>query len=125
MNSLPGNQLRTTPLGPMNEPVTETMKKECKIIGSKLKYVLWPFGKENNPALLQEWDMWGPLIILLSLTAILTVEHGVKKSNEIFGAIYFLYFGGAFVVSTNALLVRSDGSIGLMSSVLGYSTAPF
>ena len=29
------------------------------------------------------------------------------------------------MVATNALLVRSDGSVGLMASVLGYSTAPF
>merc|ERR1712112_594811 len=54
----------------LDEPISETVKRDLKAVGSKFFHVLYPKEKKS---LLREWDLWGPLILC---TFMATILHG-------------------------------------------------
>lgn len=48
--------------------------RDLSNIYSKLLTVLWPRGQSHNQEVLREWDLWGPLVICLSLAIILSLS---------------------------------------------------
>ena len=57
----------------LREPITNTIKRDLKLIYTKMKYVLNPFVKESDRAKqVKQWDLWGPLIftLLLAITSL-------------------------------------------------------
>eukprot|EP01017_Pseudomicrothorax_dubius_P022413 TRINITY_DN2426_c0_g1_i4.p1 TRINITY_DN2426_c0_g1~~TRINITY_DN2426_c0_g1_i4.p1 ORF type:complete len:144 (+),score=20.77 TRINITY_DN2426_c0_g1_i4:154-585(+) len=51
----------------LNEPISETIMRDLRMIGYKLKYVLNPKMREERAQKLRDWDLWGPLILCLFL----------------------------------------------------------
>ena len=52
----------------LDEPVWETVKRDLKRISQNLVLVVFPFasGREQQQAALRNWDLWGPMVRLLS-----------------------------------------------------------
>jgi hypothetical protein len=62
----------------------------------KFSHALLP---RQSSSLLQQWDLWGPLILITSL-AILLESHATKASNGVqFAEVFSLMFIGAIVVT--------------------------
>lgn len=53
----------------LDEPVWTTIKRDLQQVGSKLHVVLLP--RENQDGVLKklkDWDLWGPLLVCLTLS---------------------------------------------------------
>jgi hypothetical protein len=100
-------------LSTLDEPVFETIKrlyyhfniyrKFVFIFTGDLFAVLRKFSHALLPrqssSLLQQWDLWGPLILITTL-AILLESHATKASNGVqFAEVFSLMFIGAIVVT--------------------------
>ncbi|XP_071614268.1 protein YIPF6 isoform X2 [Heliangelus exortis] len=48
----------------LDEPVRETIMRDLKAVGKKFVHVLYP---RKSSALLRDWDLWGPLVLCVSL----------------------------------------------------------
>lgn len=73
---------------------------------------------------LREWDLWGPLIICLALSVLLSLESTVEQASAVFATVFMLVWVGASIVTVNAQFL--GGSISFFQSlcVLGYSVFP-
>ena len=63
---LPGGREFNT----LDEPISETIKRDLSAVGTKFAAVLWP---QEKKSLLREWDLWGPLILCTIMATILQV----------------------------------------------------
>merc|ERR1712192_57517 len=107
----------------LDEPVSDTLKRDFKKIFVKLKAVLHPKMKKEAVEELKDWDLWGPLILCLALA--LTVSFSSKKDKEvIFGTIFFIIWIGGFVVTLNAKFLGGKVSFFQSVCVLGYCVFP-
>jgi len=108
----------------LDEPVSETILRDLKAIGVKLKYVLLPVSEEETIKELQKWDLWGPLLLCLVLSIILSAAAPAEETSVAFAAVFVIVWVGAFVVTLNAQLL--GGSISCFQSVcvLGYCIFP-
>lgn len=98
----------------LDEPVFQTIKRTYSSILScltksslslsgdllsvfqKLTYVLFP---RQSSTILQQWDLWGPLILITTL-AILLQSNATKASNGVeFAEVFSLMFLGAIIVT--------------------------
>ena len=52
----------------LEEPITTTLMKDLGGIFIKLRYTLFPFSLEEKRKELKNWDLFGPLLITVSLT---------------------------------------------------------
>lgn len=84
-----------------------------------------PFSYEDKLAELRDWDLWGPLVFGIVITLFIALASSHSQTEEVFGTIYIILFGGATIVGINAQMVGSEGSIFMMISILGYCLAPF
>mmetsp|Transcript_7049 Transcript_7049/g.12682 ORF Transcript_7049/g.12682 Transcript_7049/m.12682 type:complete len:200 (+) Transcript_7049:202-801(+) len=114
----------------LDEPVSETILRDLRSVYSKLRVVLAPSNVrattyEDNEALklLKDWDLWGPLLICLLLSVLLSVDAG-SHGALVFSAVFMLVWVGAAIVTLNAQLL--GGSISFFQSVcvLGYCVFP-
>lgn len=61
----------------LDEPVKETILRDLRAVGKKFIHVLYP---KRSSALLRDWDLWGPL--LLCVTLALLLQGGVADSDD-------------------------------------------
>ena len=53
----------------LNEPISTTFMRDLRRVGGKLRTVLLPMNPETDTLReLRDWDMWGPLLICLTLS---------------------------------------------------------
>jgi protein YIPF6 len=58
-----------TSLQTLDEPVGTTILRDLKRVAVKLRYVVLPgSSQEDTQRELQNWDLWGPLILCLVLS---------------------------------------------------------
>ena len=63
--SLSGNmEISEEDEGTLDEPILDTLKRDAKAVLSKFLHVLVP---RRNKLLLQDWDLWGPLLLTVTL----------------------------------------------------------
>lgn len=60
----------------LDEPVKETILRDLRAVGNKFIHVLYP---RRSSALLRDWDLWGPL--LLCVTLALLLQDGTADSD--------------------------------------------
>lgn len=72
---------------------------------------------------LKDWDLWGPLLVCLLLSVLLSVDAGTQGAL-VFSAVFLVVWSGAAIVTVNAQLL--GGSISFFQSVcvLGYCVFP-
>ena len=118
----PGRDLVETTL---DEPVRETIMRDLREVGAKLKLVILPrVSQEGVLDRLKEWDLWGPLAVCLALSIVLSVSAPEAQRALVFAAVFVVVWVGAAIVTLNAQLL--GGRISFFQSVyiLGYSIFP-
>ncbi|EDO44493.1 predicted protein [Nematostella vectensis] len=108
----------------LDEPVTETLRRDLKAVGQKFFHVLIP---RRSKALLRDWDLWGPLILCVYL-AMMLQGHKVADSNNDggpqFAEVFVVVWVGAFVITINSKLLGGQISFFQSVCVLGYCILP-
>jgi hypothetical protein len=117
-------------LDTLDEPVTETIMRDVRQVGTKLRYVLVPtLPTAEAIAELRNWDLWGPLLLCLALSVLLSSGYaraggGEGQASQVFAWIFVLVWAGAALVSLNARLLGGNVSFLQSVGVLGYAMAP-
>ncbi|CAM9702034.1 unnamed protein product [Hapterophycus canaliculatus] len=98
-----------TPQSMMNtldEPVSETIMRDLRSVGAKLKIVLNPNGDQDGVLTkLKDWDLWGPLMVCLSLSIVLSFTAPTDQGALVFAAVFVVVWCGAALVTLNAQLL--------------------
>ena len=106
----------------LDEPVSATLMRDVRAVGNKFYHVLLP---RDGSALLNDWDLWGPLI-LCTILAIVLQGHGDggHDGGPQFAQVFVIIWVGAGVVTLNSKLL--DGKLSFFQSicVLGYCVLP-
>eukprot|EP00775_Hariotina_reticulata_P011269 gene11269-11419_t len=108
----------------LDESIWQTLKRDVFTIGRNLRSVLipvnWDF--QNHQAALHNWDLWGPLIFMLSLA--ITLSVGEKKPSDVFALVFTEVALGAVVLTVNVILL--GGNIVFFQSLclIGYCLFP-
>ncbi|CAM9711461.1 unnamed protein product [Chrysoparadoxa australica] len=91
----------------------------------KLKIVLLPHGDQDGVlAKLKDWDLWGPLLVCLVLSVLLSLEAPPDQGALVFAAVFVVVWAGAAVVTLNAQLLGGTISFFQSVCVLGYCVFP-
>jgi protein YIPF6 len=107
----------------LDEPVSATLLRDAKRVGVKLTHVLvprvWKLGAaadaETRARSVKDWDLWGPLVFCLMLSAMMP-----NRAADLF----VLVWGGAAVVTVNSQLLRGEITFFQSVGVLGYCVFP-
>jgi len=121
------NQLRMGTVTTLDEPVMDTIMRDLNQVSDKLKVVLLPLRNDNQDNILQklrDWDLWGPLLVCLLLSIILSITAPGDSASLVFAAVFVIVWFGAVAVTLNAQLL--GGTISFFQSVciLGYCVFP-
>jgi len=135
------------PVCTLDEPVRETIMRDVRAVGSKLLVVMLPLdrkgglgymgvgsteGEDDSPGQnqqlvinrLREWDLWGPLIVCLTLSVILSFKAPPAQSSTVFATVFVSVWVGAAIVTINAQLLGGTISFFQSVCVLGYCVFP-
>ncbi|WWC71577.1 uncharacterized protein I206_105535 [Kwoniella pini CBS 10737] len=117
-------ETRYTGESTLDEPVTKTIMRDLNSIYAKLLQVLYPPKGGGNNQLLRDWDLWGPLVICLTLAIILSIDAPQEQSMQVFSLVISLVTIGSVVVTVNSKLLGGKVSFFQSLCVLGYALAP-
>jgi protein YIPF6 len=73
---------------------------------------------------LKDWDLWGPLVLCLTLAVTLSFKAPTNQSSMVFAAVFCAVWIGSTIVTVNAQLVGGTISFFQSVCVLGYSIFP-
>lgn len=138
----------------LDEPVMETVLRDVRAVGDKLKVVIQPLDyssrllstasyarvethddqqqpnillSDNDKHVLQQlkdWDLWGPLVLCLGLAVLLSFRSPPDQAALVFAAVFCAVWLGGTVVTINAQLLGGTISFFQCLCVLGYSIFP-
>ncbi|XP_078496269.1 protein YIPF6 [Lissotriton helveticus] len=118
-----GSQTQEDDYSTLDEPVKDTILRDLKAVGKKFVHVMYP---KKSTALLRDWDLWGPLVLCVTLALMLqggsanSKEEGGPQFAEVFVIIWF----GAIVITLNSKLLGGTISFFQSLCVLGYCILP-
>jgi len=111
--------------GTLDEPVRKTIMRDVRSIAEKIQYVMNPQARHERASRLQDWDLWGPLILCLALGVMLSAQASDSdQASYAFADLFFIVWGGSAVVTLNAVLLRGRVSFFQSVCVLGYCMCP-
>ncbi|CAE8650847.1 unnamed protein product, partial [Polarella glacialis] len=91
----------------LDEPVMETIMRDLRSIGTKLKYVMLPRARADKAHGLKQWDLWGPLFLCLALGIMLSSQaEDSQQASLAFALVFIIVWVGSGIVTLNALLLR-------------------
>ncbi|KAK9481229.1 hypothetical protein V1514DRAFT_323295 [Lipomyces japonicus] len=112
----------------LDEPVVETLMRDVRAVGRRVKQVLNPKTDANvdveSGQIIRDWDLWGPLIFCLFLSLALSISAPANQSSLVFSGVFaFVWLAESFVTLNIKLL---GGSISFFHAVciLGYALFP-
>merc|ERR1739845_281912 len=79
----------------LDEPVMDTIMRDLRSIGTKLKYVMMPRARADKAHGLKKWDLWGPLFLCLLLGLILSHETEGDQAGLAFGLVFIIMWVGS------------------------------
>uniref|UniRef100_A0A8C4GGG7 Protein YIPF n=1 Tax=Dicentrarchus labrax TaxID=13489 RepID=A0A8C4GGG7_DICLA len=107
----------------LDEPVKETILRDLRAVGNKFIHVLYP---KRSSALLRDWDLWGPL--LLCVTLALLLQGGAADSDDQggpqFAEVFVIIWFGSIIITLNSKLLGGTISFFQSLCVLGYCIMP-
>lgn len=120
-------QLKMGTATTLDEPVLTTITRDLKQVWEKLQVVLLPLGNDRHNSVLErlrDWDLWGPLLVCLFLSCLLSISAPAETASLVFAAVFVIVWFGAATVTINAQLL--GGTISFFQSVciLGYCVFP-
>lgn len=118
-----------------DEPVSQIIMRDIKNVSDKMLYVLKPTSVNDAAAGLRDWELWGPLLLCISLSVVLffSCTWSSKGSSNVgigagpslvFTMVYILVGVGSCIVTANAQLLGSRLSFFQSVCVLGYCLVP-
>lgn len=114
---------RDDELSTLDEPVKETILRDLRAVGNKFVHVLYP---KRSSALLRDWDLWGPL--LLCVTLALLLQGGAADSDDQggpqFAEVFVIIWFGSIIITLNSKLLGGTISFFQSLCVLGYCIMP-
>ena len=109
----------------LSESVCTTLGRDAKRVGRKLLRVVVPVSLAgSDDVLLRDWDLWGPLLLCLLLSILLSFSAPPDQSALVFALVFALVWLGALVVTLNAQLLGGELSLLQSVCVLGYCIFP-
>ena len=73
---------------------------------------------------LRNWDLWGPLLLCMALSGVLSATARSGQAPLVFAVVFVVVWGGAAVVTINAQLLGGKVSFFQSVCVLGYCVFP-
>ncbi len=121
--SLPSSSFET-----LDEPVSATILRDFRMVAGKMKEVLNFWGSAGSQQQitqgLHNWDLWGPLILCLTLASSLSFSAPDSQTALVFASVFVLVWCGAGVVTLNGSLLGGQMSFLQSVCVLGYCLCP-
>ncbi|XP_026165831.1 protein YIPF6 [Mastacembelus armatus] len=118
-----GASTRDDEFSTLDEPVKETVLRDLRAVGNKFIHVLYP---RRSSALLRDWDLWGPL--LLCVTLALLLQGGAADSDDQggpqFAEVFVIVWFGSIIITLNSKLLGGTISFFQSLCVLGYCIMP-
>ena len=107
----------------LNEPILTTIFRDLYLIYTKLKFVVNPYtSNEVKSYHIKQWDLWGPLLMVIFLACTLTFNSSDKSQTVIL--VFLIFWLGSFLVFLNAHLLGVKTSIFQIFCLLGYCLFP-
>lgn len=119
-SNLSSSSSHSTYADTLDESVSDTIMRDLRRVGIKLRHVLIPTDSIKE---LNDWDLWGPLILCLLLATTLSIGS-THQAALIFTTVFVIIWAGAGVITLNALLLGGNISFLRSVCVLGYCVAP-
>ncbi len=111
--------------GTLDEPVSATLLRDLRKIWVKIKFVVNPTGEQEDTLReLRNWDLWGPLLLCLHLSIMLSVSAPPSQEMVLFASVFFIFWVGSGFVTLNAQLLGGKISFFQSVCVLGYCIFP-
>ncbi|CAH8504243.1 unnamed protein product [Schistosoma turkestanicum] len=108
----------------LDEPIRDTIFRSARAVGQKFAYVLVP---RQGQGLLKEWDLWGPLVLCLIMSALLHSSSNLESSGHggpEFAQVFVIFWLGSAIVTLNSKLLGGAVSFLQTVCVLGYCILP-
>ena len=107
----------------LNEPILTTIYRDLYLIYTKLKFVINPYiSNEEKSMQIKQWDLWGPLLLILFLACTLAINSPNKSQTVTL--VFIIFWVGSFLVFLNAYLLGVKASIFQIFCLLGYCLFP-
>ena len=107
----------------LNEPISDSIKRDLFLIWTKLSYVINPFKSNNEKNKhIKQWDLWGPLVFTILLAITLAIR-ATEKGNT-FILVFLIFWFGSFLIYINSHLLEVKISIFHIFCLLGYCMFP-
>eukprot|EP00074_Homo_sapiens_P104475 XP_016884940.1 protein YIPF6 isoform X4 [Homo sapiens] len=99
------------------------LMRDLKAVGKKFMHVLYP--RKSN-TLLRDWDLWGPLILCVTLALMLQRDSAdsEKDGGPQFAEVFVIVWFGAVTITLNSKLLGGNISFFQSLCVLGYCILP-
>lgn len=107
----------------LDEPVVQTLMRDVKAVGTKLRHIVWWYAHESE-TVNREWDLWGPLVFCLMISTTMAMIAPNKQSSFVFSGVFALIWLGEVVVTLNIKLLGGSISFFHALCVAGYSLFP-
>ncbi|ANB15752.1 Yip4p [Sugiyamaella lignohabitans] len=107
----------------LDEPITATLLRDVKAVGTRLRQIVWWYAEERNTTH-QEWDLWGPLVFCLLISTSMSMMAPNNQSSLVFSGMFALIWLGQVIVTLNIKLLGGTISFFHALCVSGYSLFP-
>ena len=113
-------------LSSLDESIWVTFWRDLKRLAANTKAVLLVFRKSTSQFStregLRDWDLWGPLVSVLSFCMLLT--KSADGASSMFSVVFLAVVIGSFVLTLNILLLGGHIIFLQAISLIGYCTLP-
>ena len=109
----------------LTETVWETLQHDLNDIKNKMLIVLDPKKPpEHSERALKDWDLWGPLILCLFLSVVLSITAPSGQTTLLFTGVFSIVTFGAGIVTINMILLGGTVAFFQALCALGYCLFP-
>lgn len=106
----------------LKETVIESLKQDFEEIKSKIFLVISPKSQSENA--LQNWDLFGPLIMCVLLSVLLAATAPAGQMTLLFTGAYLIVSIGGSIVTANLILVGANVAFFQAMCAVGYCLFP-
>jgi|TARA_B110000977_G_scaffold119550_1_gene154046 hypothetical protein len=108
----------------LDESVWQTLRRDVDRVVVNTRSVLWPFqsGTRDRSKPLREWDLWGPLVFVLTLGV--TLSSNSEDASTVFSIVFATVAFGAVALTLNVVLLGGHIIFLQAISLMGYCMFP-